>query len=99
MKSGDYLRRQAQNDASRTRAENDHQPWSEDEIEWLQTWDGTEGYLVELAELLGRTVEACRQRFYTSRRGVITRTTTTTKTKTTTTTYRGWMEDDGDGWD
>lgn len=89
------------NAASKAQAINDGQPWSPEEMDWLDTWDGTEPYLAELAELLGRTIEACREKFYKSRRtGVrVTTTTTTTTTRTTTEVYRGWMESDGDGWD
>jgi hypothetical protein len=88
--------RLARNAESRAKAEHDREPWGCDELEWLQTWDGSEEYLAELAELLGRTIEACRQQFYVRRqRGCWTATMTTT---TTTTTYRGWMASDGDGW-
>lgn len=87
------------NAASKAHAEHDGEPWGDDELEWLQSWDGTEPYLRELAELLGRTIEACREQFYKRRRQgswiCVERSTTTT---TTTTTYRGWTEADGDGW-
>lgn len=97
------LRRNAE---SKAHAVNDGQPWASEELDWLESWDGTEPYLAELAELLGRTIEACREKFYKVRRHgrgeiTVTRTTTTTvrTTRTTTTTYRGWMESDGDGWE
>lgn len=95
----DWAQRQARNEASRARAEQYRQPWGQEELEWLASWDGTEVYLAELAELLGRTIEACRQKFYTSKQGTVTVTETETHTKTKTTIYRGWTEDMGDGWD
>lgn len=63
-------------------------------MEWLRSWDGGDEYLAELAELLGRTIEACRQRYHVDRRGVVR----VTHTTTTITEYRGWKECDGDGW-
>lgn len=61
--------RLARNDESRTYAEHHAEPWSGDEIDFLMTWEGGEEDLAALAELLGRTIEACRQRFYEVRRG------------------------------
>lgn len=90
----DRLQRNA---ASKRLADHDGEPWSDDELEWLRSWDGDPAYLVELAELLGRTIEACRERYHVDRRGVVRVTRTTTVT--TETVYRGWKEGDGDGWD
>jgi len=93
------------NAASKAHAINDGQPWAPDELDWLESWDGTEEYLAELAELLGRTIEACREKFYKVRRHgrgeiTVTRTTETRVTRsTTTTTYRGFMIGDDEGWD
>lgn len=95
MDHNDRLRKNA---ASKAQAINDGMEWSSEELEWLYSWDGTPAYLEELAELLGRTIEACREKFYKSRRTGVTVTRTTTTTHTTTTTYRGWTEADGDGW-
>jgi hypothetical protein len=97
----DHSKRLRRNAASKATAINDGQEWSAEELDWLNSWDGTPEYLEELAELLGRTIEACRERFYKARRGQVTRTTrTTTVTRTTTTeVYRGWMEGDDPGWD
>ena len=93
----DRLRRNAE---SKLLADHDGEPWSDEELEWLASWDGTEPYLAELAELLGRTIEACREQFYKRRRtGSWVRVETTTTTTTTTrSTYSGWTEADGDGW-
>lgn len=57
--------RQQRNEESRAWAEHDREPWSAEEVEQLLGfWDGTEETLWEIAELLGRTIEACRQRYY-----------------------------------
>lgn len=59
-----YSQRAAANDESRNHAAHHGEPWTSDEIEWVMAWDRTEDMLVEIAELLGRTIEACRQKFY-----------------------------------
>lgn len=83
------------NAASKVQAEHDGEPWSNEELDWLRSWDGSAGYLEELAGLLGRTIEACREQFYKDRRsGHTTRITVST----TVTIFRGWTEADG-GWD
>lgn len=64
----DETRRKERNEASRNRADHYAEPWLGWEIELLMQWDGTEAELEELAELLGRTIEACRQHFYVTRR-------------------------------
>ena len=89
----DYSKRHEANAQSKANAEHDGEEWTAEQVEWLQTWDGSMAYLLELAELLGRTIEACRERFYSGRRTSWVVTTTTT----TSTTYRGWVETDGDG--
>lgn len=80
------------NAASKQTAEHDGEEWTAEQVDWLQSWDGTEDYLRELAELLGRTIEACRERYYRGRRSGWSVTTTVTVTQT----YRGWTEADGD---
>lgn len=65
----DWADRQRRNDESRNRAEAHREPWSEEEAGLLADWDGTEAELEVIAELLGRTIEACRQRYYVQRRG------------------------------
>jgi len=53
------------NEESRNWATHDKEPWGFEEIEeLLGYWDGTEETLVEISKLLGRTIEACRQRYY-----------------------------------
>lgn len=98
--------RLARNAESKVMAEHDREPWSADEIEFLHEFftdakgDPTEER--EVAEALGRTIEACRQRFYESRKGKgrvintkVTTTTTTTKTVSTS-TYIGAHDDPDD---
>lgn len=66
MTSDQYRQRRGDtNAASRGQAAHHAEPWTEDELEQLEGyWDGTEETLAEIARLLGRTVEACRQKHY-----------------------------------
>lgn len=58
----DHARR-VRNDASRNTADNFKEPWTEDELAELhELWGNFP--IEEIAEALGRTVEACRQIFY-----------------------------------
>lgn len=58
------------NEASRNKAKHHREPWEEYELEFLVVlWDGTEQTLTEIAEELGRTIEACRQRWYENKWG------------------------------
>lgn len=85
------LRRNAE---SKLHAEHDRELWSAEDLEWLASWDGTEGYLAELAELLGRTIEACREQFYQRRRrgwATVTTTVTTTVTVQVQVCTRCWI--------
>jgi hypothetical protein len=53
------------NDMSRNKAKHHSEPWSGEEQDLLRGfWDGTEATLAEIAETLGRTIEACRQKYY-----------------------------------
>lgn len=88
----DDAERHRRNAASKAWADHDGEPWSGDEDTFLTTqWEGGEDELATIAELLGRTIEACRQRFYLARRGinhvVIRQETTTTVVVT------GWIID------
>ena len=57
--------RKQRNDLSRNAAKHHGEPWTSEETEILaELWDRTEESLEEIAALLGRTVEACRQKFY-----------------------------------
>lgn len=74
------------NSASKRHAEHDGEPWSQDELDQLfGFWDGTEDTLTEIAELLGRTIEACRERYYKARRGHVRVETTTIQVT------KGWL--------
>lgn len=62
-----WTERKRRNDEAKLRAEHDRQPWTTTEEEILLGWDRTEPELADLAELFGRTTEACRQHFYVLR--------------------------------
>lgn len=87
----DYIgsERQHANDESREVATRNRESWEDFEIGILLEWDRSESGLDEVAELLERTREACRQRFYdvlggrVSSTGSIRVTVTTTTTRTT----------------
>lgn len=65
----DEKERLRRNSESLAHAEHHAQGWLLHEVEILMEWDGTEEELADLAELLGRTIEACRQRYYETRAG------------------------------
>lgn len=58
--------RHERNIASKAWATRDGHPWSpEEERELLEYWNGQdETLLIETSEVLERTIEACRQRYY-----------------------------------
>lgn len=59
------LIRKERNERSRNKADQHKQIWDENEIEMLlEFWGDPEVTIEQLAEELGRTVEACRQRYY-----------------------------------
>ena len=102
--SSNYEERLRRNLESKAVAEHDREPWTVDELAFLLSEfpdaKGKPDEEMALAELLGRTIEACRQRFYDTVSGrkpssVVRKTTTTT---TTTTEYRGLYDDDEDRW-
>lgn len=96
----DHHERLRRNDESRARAKKHRELWSQDEIDVLMLWDRSDSELTAVAEMLERTREACRERYYLIRRGAIQFSERTMTTTTTTTVeYRGWKEGDGDGWD
>lgn len=68
-----YDMRKVANDESLGGAENYKQQWTADEVEVLiSCWTTEPEGLKTLAEQLGRTVEACRQRYYTHQQGKAT---------------------------
>lgn len=81
----DHEERLRRNDASRNKASHHTEPWTTEELEQLHGfWDGTNETLAEIAELLGRTIEACRQMYYTDKREGHVRVETTVVVK-------GWL--------
>lgn len=57
--------RKARNDLSRNEAKSYMEPWGAEEVEVLESlWSAKTADLEALAALLGRTVEACRQKHY-----------------------------------
>lgn len=57
--------RKERNDRSRNEAKSYMEPWSQEEVELLEDqWTTKIDDLEALASLLGRTVEACRQKHY-----------------------------------
>lgn len=60
-----YDERKQANEASRSKAEHHAEIWEAYEIELLEEgWADDETTLPEIAELIGRTIEACRQKHY-----------------------------------
>lgn len=96
--------RQAANAESKSKAEHDGEPWSTDEIAFLMDeFEAAKGACDDeavVAECLGRTIEACRQRFYEVRAGRARVVTTTTGVSITRTTvaYIGHADDPEDQW-
>lgn len=69
-----YAPRREANELSRSKATAHHELWEEFEIELLEEgWEDDESTLPEVAELLGRTIEACRQKHYDLRKAQETR--------------------------
>lgn len=104
-----YVERLKRNEESKAFAQHDREPWTRDEIEFLLSefpdCKGKPDDEMALAELMGRTIEACRQRYYDTVAGrkpggasLVKRETTTTTTTTTTETFRGLHDDDEDRW-
>lgn len=101
--------RQRANDESKAGADNDRLEWDRAEDELLQTWDRTEPELDVMAEILGRTREACRQRYYDVRSGraeihdrstvVVQRVTRLTHTTVTVSAYYYERWPDADEYD
>ena len=91
------------NNKSRNKASHFHEEWSHDEVDFLMVefaqaiGDADQEALV--AEILGRTIEGCRQRFYEVRSGKKPRgTLKVTSTTATTIEYIGALDDDEDRW-
>lgn len=95
--------RLARNKDSVGKADHHREPWASDEVEFLLVFfaeaKGNPKEEEGVAEALGRTIEACRQRFYEERSGRV-KVTVTSKEVTTTTTveYRGVHDEPDDQW-
>lgn len=90
----DHSRRLAKNRDSQKHATKHREVWSEDEITLLfEEWKASP--IEDIAAVLGRTIEACREMYYkTSREGL-----SLSAPRGQSRPYRGWMVSDGDGWD
>lgn len=82
------------NRQSQKYATNHSEVWTEHEIVLLfEEWGVSP--IEDIAAVLGRTIEACREKYHkTSREGL-----QLASTRDKTRPYRGWTEADGDGWD
>lgn len=99
----DHYERLRRNAESKAMAEHDREQWSAGDVEFLLTFfaeaKGDSAEEREVAEALGRTIEACRQKFYdirSGRRHVTVR--TVRETSRTTTEYIGHNDDPDDQW-
>ena len=94
-----YEERRAANEASIATAQNHRELWEGFEIELLEEgWSADEATLPEIAELLGRTIEACRQKHYELRKAAELRGITKRAKSTRNSQWdKGWtsMEDMG----
>lgn len=89
MKEKPYAERLRRNSLSSIHAVNAGEPWDDEDVEALMVlWDGTEDTLAEIAEMLGRTIEACRQRYFNVLAG-----RTRNSTPKTPLHQSGWMYD------
>jgi len=97
MSSYNYGPRQEANEASRSTAEAHGETWEAHEVELLEEcWSDAD--LPEIAETLGRTIEACRQKHYDIAKSA-ERQSRTKRAKSTTNSKwdKGWtsLEDMG----
>lgn len=100
--------RRPRNVESRDQATNHNQAWEPWQLDLLLDWNGDDDELTALAELLGRTREACRERYYHARRTAVgaveppRHSTTVVQSVTTATTtvyhYDRWPEDERSEW-
>lgn len=94
-----YEARRTANEESLLRAAAHREVWAEYELELLEEgWADNESTLPEIAELLGRTIEACRQKHYENlRRSELEARTKRAKSAHNSQWDRGWssLEDMG----
>lgn len=81
-----YTVRDARNQESRQTAGRHQDAWTDDDLTFLRENFTTSAEMVLVAELLGRTVEACRQKYYVGTAG----TAGTKKADTRTPSQRRW---------
>lgn len=80
--------RRTRNETSRNEAGSHWQPWGEHEVQMLiELWPSDTKELVSLAGMLGRTVEACRQKYYSEQ---AKRSTVTEKAQEAVTVLNTW---------
>lgn len=87
-----YAQRREANEASLAGAEHHAEIWEQHEVELLEEgWAADEATLPEIAELLGRTIEACRQKHYELARRVTTQARTKRAKSTNNSQWdKGW---------
>jgi hypothetical protein len=97
---GSHADRLDRNDESRNYATHHREEWSVDEHEFLMDWDRSDEELAIIAECLGRTIEACRERYYKAKRGLVhgVSVKVTTTSTTTEVQYLGVHDDDDQWW-
>lgn len=96
-RENENAQRLRRNDESRNRANHHAEPWTGDELDMLfSEWGHSP--IEDIADVLGRTIEACRQRYYETRQGKARTVTTKTVRETTVTHthYIGAADDDDD---
>lgn len=101
MSADRHRARQERNELSRNAATHHREEWLDSEIEMLMAfYDGTRDTLEDLAEILGRTIEACRERYLKTKNGYYSsasgKTTRADRAATTKPTARpAWMDEEG----
>lgn len=98
----DNSERLRRNDKSRNKAAHHTEPWSAGDIEFLLGfWPGACGVPAkeaEVAEALGRTIEACRQYYYEEVSGHHNGVCSSPRTTNNTPEYIGAFDDPEDRW-
>jgi hypothetical protein len=89
--------RHDRNEASRDAAANNRDGWTQDELELLITWDRSEEELTTMGEILGRTREACRVKYYLAI-GADNVTVMPRQRTDPTPVYSNWSDEDRSPW-
>lgn len=85
------VQKKIRNELSRNEAANFAEPWAAYEVEELEGFWG-DVPLDEIALALGRTIEACRQKHYELRNGVVRTDTATVKAAKAVRTTNEWSK-------